>query len=45
LVYVTEKQEEVMLPPYILVTGIMITLFCAFLGGKTLFWVWTQVAG
>ncbi len=44
LVYVTAKQEEVSLPRHYLVTGVVITLFCAFLGGRTLFWVWTQVA-
>ena len=43
VLYLSARQPNVNLPRWYLGLGVLVTLFCAILGGRTLFWVWGQV--
>ncbi len=43
MLYLSLRQEVVYLPRWYYGLGIIVVLICAGLGGRTLWWVWTQV--
>lgn len=44
VLYLSMRQDIVPLPRWYRVVGVLITLVCAGLGLRTLWWVWTQIA-
>lgn len=42
VLYLTYRQEAVTLSRWFLVGGVVVTLICALLGARTLWWVWQQ---
>ena len=45
VLYLTLRQDVVGFPLWYRALGVLVTLICAVLGARTLWWVWTQVAG
>lgn len=45
VLYLTVRQQAVSLPRWYVALGMLITVFCAGLGVRTLLWVWGQVFG
>lgn len=45
VLYLTHRQSALALPRWYLGVGVLITLICAGLGARTLWWVWTQLSG
>lgn len=43
VLYLTVRQEAVTLSRWFLVGGVVVTLICALLGARTLWWVWQQL--
>ena len=43
VLYLSARQPNVNLPRWYLGLGVLVTLICAVLGGRTLLWVWGQV--
>lgn len=43
VLYLSARQPNVNLPRWYLALGVLVTLICAVLGGRTLLWVWGQV--
>lgn len=45
MIYLAARQQRTALPRWHLALGTLVTLVCAGLGARTLWWVWTQVGG
>jgi len=45
MLYLSVRQEVVYLPRWYYGVGVLVVLICAALGGRTLWWVWGQLAG
>ncbi|MFQ5572370.1 MAG: NRAMP family divalent metal transporter, partial [Rhodothermales bacterium] len=43
VLYLTFRQHALRLPRWYFAVGVLVTLVCAGLGGRTLWWVWTQL--
>ncbi len=43
VLYLTYRQQALTLPRWYLALGVLVTLVCAGLGARTLWWVWTQL--
>lgn len=43
VLYLTHRQRALTLPRWYFGVGVLITLICAVLGARTLWWVWTQI--
>ena len=43
VLYLTYRQQALTLPRWYLALGVLVTLICAGLGARTLWWVWTQL--
>ncbi len=45
VLYVSMRQTALSLPTWVKALGILVTLVCAVLGTRTLWWAWTQIVG